>query len=290
MNSHILIIGGDARNEAIIHGLLSEGYTVYLLGYEHLHINKNNIIYLHEGSVDFSNMDAIILPVHGTSNEGYVTSSYTDQTFLLTKEMIDSTPVHCVIYTGIANDYLKHATQNRQMEIIFARDDIAIYNSISTAEATLQLAIEHTTYTIHGATVAVLGFGRVGMTIARLFHNIGAKTTVFVRKDGDIARIKEFGMQAAYISNLKDNIPPYSLCINTIPHLVINRRIIEAMNKNTLILDVASAPGGTDFKYAEELGIQAIHALGLPGKTAPKSAGQILANTILTLMKKNNLK
>src|SRR5699024_5935843 len=136
-----------------------------------------------------------------------------------------------------------------------------------------------------GTKIAVLGFGRVGMTMGRLFHNVGAQTTVFARKSSDIARITEFGMQAAHLKDVKKKIHPFSICINTIPHRMLDKTVLQVMNKETLIIDVASAPGGTDFAYAKERGIQTIHALGLPGKTAPKSAGDILANTISSLMK-----
>src|SRR5699024_6314101 len=118
-------------------------------------------------------------------------------------------------------EFLREAAQNRPLEIIFKRDDIAIYNSISTAEATLQIAMEETDYTIHGTKIAVLGFGRVGMTMGRLFHNVGAQTTVFARKSSDIARITEFGMQAAHLKDVKKKIHPFSICINTIPHRML---------------------------------------------------------------------
>lgn len=251
-------------------------------------MDEENVEYVNDQTVNFSEVDAIILPVHGTSDQGEITSSYSNHSFFITKKLIDTTPDHCIIYTGIANDFLKDAVKNRQMEIIFARDDIAIYNSISTAEATLQLAIQHTDYTIHGANIAVLGFGRVGMTMARLFHNVGANITAFARKSSDIARMEELCIHADYLYNLNDRMMEFSLCINTIPHLVLNREILDVMDTNTLIIDVASAPGGTNFSYAEKKGLHVIHALGLPGKTAPKSAGKILASTILNLMKENN--
>ncbi len=52
------------------------------------------------------------------------------------------------------------------------------------------------------------------------------------------------------------------------------------MQPGTLLLDLASAPGGTDFAAAEKLGIQAVHALSLPGKTAPATAAKAIAQTI----------
>ena len=57
------------------------------------------------------------------------------------------------------------------------------------------------------------------------------------------------------------------------------------LNKDALILDLASAPYGTDFEAAKELGIKAMTAPGLPGKTAPKTAGKLIAESIIKAAK-----
>ena len=44
------------------------------------------------------------------------------------------------------------------------------------------------------------------------------------------------------------------------------------------------ASGGTDFDAAEALGIRAEHALALPGKCAPDTAGALIAQTVLTIL------
>ena len=47
---------------------------------------------------------------------------------------------------------------------------------------------------------------------------------------------------------------------------------------------IASLPGGTDFDAADALGIRAEHALALPGKCAPDTAGALIAQTVLTIL------
>ena len=44
----------------------------------------------------------------------------------------------------------------------------------------------------------------------------------------------------------------------------------------TLIIDLASAPGGVDYEIAEKLGIKAILASALPGKVAPDTASDYI--------------
>ncbi len=279
---NVLMIGGDSRNKEVAEILCEKGHQVSVIGYDTCEFTVKNIT--HGNHEDFSKSDAIILPVHGTTEDGNVYSTYSEHRFQLTTELIAQTPSHCKVFSGITNDFLNNTTKERQLEVIFARDDIAIYNSISTAEATLHIAIEETDYTVHGAHVAVIGFGRVGFTVARLFKNVGAYVTVFARKDRDIARITEMGLNAARMHRLAEEINKSSICINTVPHPILDEPVLTNMDMDTLIIDLASAPGGTDFKFAREKGINAIHALGLPGKTAPKSAGKILADTILHLL------
>src|SRR5699024_12192464 len=56
--------------------------------------------------------------------------------------------------------------------------DVAIYNSIPTAEGTIMMAMEHTDYTLHSSRICVTGFGRVGHTVANKFSALGAKVSV----------------------------------------------------------------------------------------------------------------
>ena len=47
---------------------------------------------------------------------------------------------------------------------------------------------------------------------------------------------------------------------------------------------MASTSSGVDFEAASETGLQVIWALSLPGKTAPVTAGEIVAQTVQELL------
>lgn len=285
-NCSILIIGGDARYLEVINQLSAEGATCYLVGFDQLTFELSNVHHSKLEKIEFNIIDFILLPVSGTGSKGKIETAYSNETVYLTKEMIGQTPEHCIICTGISNSFLDHATKttNRKLIRLFARDDLAVYNSIPTAEGALMLAMEQTDITIHGSRVMVLGFGRVGMTVARLFSSVGAKVSVCVRKSADIARITEMGLHPILIKDLEQEITKLAICINTIPHPVIDYKLISAMNTTTLIIDLASDPGGTDFAFAKKKGIKALHALGLPGKVAPKTAGKIIAEVFVDVI------
>ena len=287
-NLNILVLGGDRRYLEVIKKLSTSNANVYVAGFDKQHFINENIKKIELTKFDSTKLHAILLPVSGTSNTGEVLATYSDRPLKLTKEFLNKTPKNCIIYTGITNPYLDDISKERTLIPIFKRDDIAIRNSIPTAEAALQLAIQHTDITIHHSEVCVLGFGRVGMTVARLFANVGANVTVAVRKSADIARIFEMGLHPIYFKNINEIAPKIDVFINTVPQMVVDSDLIQKMNLETLIIDVASEPGGTDFKAAEKRGIKALLALGLPGKTAPKSAGNIIAETLLPLLNDNH--
>ena len=69
---------------------------------------------------------------------------------------------------------------------------------------------------------------------------------------------------------------------NTVPDKIIGgNELLTA--KNTLIIDLASKPGGVDMERAKDLGVKVIWALGLPGKVAPVTSGNIIKETILNI-------
>lgn len=284
-NFNILVIGGDHRYTTVINALSQQGATVYLTGYTEV---KDSIegVHLKLADIPFKKMNAILLPVSGTDNKGQIRlAPYSDEKLFLTKEMLEKTNSNCTIYTGITNEYLNNLVSetNRELVSLFTRNDMAILNSIPTAEGALSIAMAETNRTIHGSDVLILGFGRIGKTVARLFDAVGANVTVCARRDSDLARVKEMGISPLSFEKMTHTIKDYSIIINTIPVLILDNTLINSLS-TSLIIDLASAPGGVDFKAAATNRIKAIHALGLPGKVAPQSAGEIIADILIPLL------
>jgi dipicolinate synthase subunit A len=130
----------------------------------------------------------------------------------------------------------------------------------------------------------VLGLGRVGMSVARTFAALGANVKVGARKSEHLARITEMGLEPFHFNELAEVVKDVDIVINTVPYPIVSATVISKMPAHTLIIDLASKPGGTDFRYAEKRGIKALLAPGLPGIVAPKTAGQILANVLAQLL------
>ncbi|MCM3667765.1 dipicolinic acid synthetase subunit A [Mesobacillus maritimus] len=285
----IAVIGGDARQLEIIRQLTEHDAKLSLVGFEQLDHAFTGASKEKIDEIDFTVQDAIILPVRGTDQDGLVDTVFSSEKIILTKEMLEQLPAHAIVFSGISNPYLDGITNesNRRLVKLFERDDVAIYNSIPTVEGTIMMVIQHTDFTIHGSNVAVLGLGRVGVTVARTFQALGAKVRVGARRSEHKARITEMGLIAFDLSDLESNMKDVDICINTIPTQIVTASVISKMPAHTLIIDLASKPGGTDFRYAEKRGIKALLAPSLPGIVAPKTAGQILANVLIKLLKED---
>ncbi|MFP7252895.1 dipicolinic acid synthetase subunit A [Terribacillus goriensis] len=283
----IAVLGGDARYLEMIRSLqCSANASVFAVGFEQISQSFTGGIQRELEDIDPHSLNAVILPIPGVGSNGQIETVFSDKNIQLTESWVDQLPKDCVIFTGITNDYLTELCKKRNLRLIslFDRDDVAIYNSIPTAEGAIMTAIKHTDFTIHGSKVVVLGFGRVGISVASKFDALGAKVQVGSIHDADIARISEMGMHAFFLDRLPEMVKDTDILINTIPALVVKKAIIEQLPAQTLIIDLASKPGGVDFDYAKKRGIEAIHALSLPGIVAPKTAGNILSVVIKQIL------
>ncbi len=282
----VAIIGGDARQLEVIDQLSDLDASVTLVGFDELKSERKGLIRSELHRELCKNLDVLILPVIGTDDVGQVGTLFSNQQIIIKEEHIEALPQHVKIYTGLAKPYLKSLAHTHHIEVIelFDRDDVAIYNSIPTAEGAIMMAIQHTDITIHRSTCIVLGMGRTGMTLARLLQALGAQVKVGVREAADYARAWEMNLQPFYITSLYDEANKIDLLFNTIPTMIVTAQIIAHIPLHAIIIDLASHPGGTDFRYAEKRGIKAMLAPGLPGIVAPKTAGRIIATTISRLI------
>ncbi|MBR8659438.1 dipicolinate synthase subunit DpsA [Brevibacillus sp. NL20B1] len=283
---HVAFIGGDARQLEVIKRCIQLDASVTLIGFDNLESIFTGATKRPLSCDVLRDVDALILPVVGTDDDGYVESIFCSKPLRLLEEHAASLQKHCVVYTGMAKPYLRQLLAASQITLVelLDRDDVAIYNSIPTVEGALMMAIQHTDITIHGSQAIVLGLGRTGMSMARALHALGARVKVGARRQEHLARIYEMGLTPFHFSELKQQVTNADFIFNTVPHLVLTAEVIAQMPQTAFILDLASKPGGTDFRYAEKRGIKALLAPGLPGIVAPKTAGKIMAQTLSRLI------
>ncbi|WP_195573263.1 dipicolinate synthase subunit DpsA [Paenibacillus sp. 1001270B_150601_E10] len=283
---HVVFLGGDARHLEIIHKLTELDASVTLVGFDQLSNPYHGVQRQSLSQELLRHADALILPAVGTDDDGKVHAIFTSEEITLTEEHIASLPSHAIVFTGMAKPYLSKLCEKHKLKLVelFERDDVAIYNSIPTAEGAIMMAIQHTDITLHGSETIVLGMGRTGFTLARTLLGLGANVRIGVRRDEHFARATEMGFQPFYLRELAQRVTNIDLLFNTIPTMIVTAQVIAQMPNRAVLIDLASKPGGIDFRFAEKRGVKAMLAPGLPGIVAPKSAGRILAQSISQLL------
>ncbi len=157
-------------------------------------------------------------------------------------------------------------------------------NAISTAEGAIERMLQESDRTLCGSTCLVIGYGRIGKHLCRLLHAFGARVYASARKREHQILIHAAGDIPVCTENVGNVITSCDWIINTVPHVLLDRRVLEKVHKDAVILDLASRPGGVEQEAARELGKRVLWALALPGKTAPLTAADDLAQTLLTLL------
>ena len=279
----IAIVGGDARQKEIAHHCQLCGANVYLVGFDQLTMTEPGFTKLDCDELPYEELDAIVFPVSGVGEEGVVRSSFSSKAVTLNRDRVIELPESCLLFSGIKTTWLE--SLQRKVIYLMDKDEIAIQNSIPTAEGVLWLLLQHTDHTIHGATILVTGFGRVGMTVARTLKALGANVICGTASSSEKARIVEMGMKPLDLRNLGDRLPHCDAWINTIPsEKVFPQDVINSMSRNCLVIELASGPKAIDQQKADLLGFRYIDAPSLPGVIAPKTAGLILASSIIKRM------
>lgn len=268
----ILIIGGDNRN-LILSKMLEENYNVIRYG---LGTKEENLIY------SINKSDVIITATPFSVDFENIYSPLTSEKIRI-KQFVDLTHNKKIIAGNISENYLKDLENNENIVFdIMKEKDFVIKNTIPTAEGVIRIIIENTDITIHNSNIAILGYGRVGKRLASVLNGLGANIFCLDTKKEEVANIDMCGYNI--IKDFYIEIGKMDVIINTVPKLIIGKKEIDVINKQSLIIDVSSKPGGIDFEYANKLEYKVIHALGLPGKTAPITSAKYIKDVVENLI------
>lgn len=277
------IIGGDKRQLFLAKSISDSCYDVLLGGFDSL--ESYGSLSLCNVKKAISESDALIFPLPSIRTDGSLNTPFSNENILLDGDDIEFI-LKKPVFTTMKSRFLKAYTRLSDGEIFDygARDDFAILNALPTAEGAIECAMREYEGTILGSKCLVTGFGRIGKILAHKLVLLGANVTVSARKPSDLAYVKALGYNALNTENLR-TVKRFDIVFNTIPRLIFDRELLMNTDTNTLIIDLASLPGGVDFDTAEKLGIYAVRALSLPGKCAPKTAGEIIKTTVFDIIK-----
>lgn len=284
MNKVFSVIGGDIRFLRVAQRLAEQGFLVFTAGLgENLQETEKLKICSAEHAV--KNSDYIVLPLPVSTDNVYINAPDSAEKIPLETIFANLKPEQTV-FGGKLSPYITDQIVASKAEAVdyLEREDFAIQNAIPTAEGAISIAMQEMSRTIYQSRCLVTGYGRIAKILARYLQSLGAFVTIAARKTSDTVWAKAQGHYAIHTKDILKDGQNYDLIFNTVPSMLFDSEKLQYIDNDCIIIDLASKPGGVDFDAAGELGLKVIWALALPGKVAPISAGDIIYNTIMTII------
>lgn len=290
MINKISIIGGDYRFVKLAGMLIEEGVEVLTYALDcseeefYNEIQDCNSI---DEAIGKSNI--ILGPIPLSSNGISINAPFSDKK-IECDTLIEKLKNKIFIAGNINDEIIEKASLNNVKVIdILKREELAVLNAISTAEGTLKIAIEETTTNVHGSNVLILGFGRIAKVLANMMNGIGANVSCAARRNEPLAWVRAYGYNPIKLENINEELKKFDIIVNTIPHIILDDSNLDLVKSGTLIIDLASNPGGVDREVVKEKNIKFIWALSIPGKIAPVTSAEFIKETLYNIYNELNI-
>ena len=285
-NNKIAFLGGDKRQSITAEKMSEKGWDCCIWGQE----SGNREVVRHADSLGEAvrGARAVVLPLPAsldgiTLNSAPSESEGRVRLESVTKALSDG----ALLIGGKLPTAFVESAKKRNITCFdyFESEAFQIKNAYITAEAAVAIAMNNTGKTVRGSRFAVTGYGRISKQLTKLLCGLGANVTVLARKESDLAFAALDGCGTISLSGDKDRavgelLRDYDVIFNTVPSLIFGRAFLERVDKDILIIELASAPGGIDVSAARDLGSHVLWASALPGKYAPQSAGELIAECV----------
>ncbi len=281
------VVGGDLRSAYLAGALAAEGNRVISAGFDSTELPAC-VTACTNAAQAITLADCVILPLP-ISTDGVNVNAPFSRIPIPLETVVQSMRENQLLLGGQIGESFRRDLSLRGLTAgdYFAREELAVLNAVPTAEGAIQLAMEELPITLSGARCLITGYGRIGRVLARLLRALDATVTVAARSCSDLAWAAAQGCHTVELSRLSGR-SGFDVIFNTVPHKIFTRELLETLDSGTLIIDLASRPGGVDFNAAAQLRLKTIWALSLPGRVAPKSAGLIIKQTILNMIKEES--
>ncbi len=192
---------------------------------------------------------------------------------------------NAVVLTGHNCPLLKKICEENGFSLInYAEEEaFAVANAVPTAEGAVAIAINSRKETLFKSNILITGYGRISKILSGYMLALGGKVRVACRKKSDLEWAETRGFIPIDITD-KDAFLKALACsdiiFNTVPAEIFGKDEINAVKSGAVYIELASSDGFGD----EKPNFPVIIARGLPGKTAPITAGKIIADTIASII------
>ncbi|MBQ6899162.1 MAG: hypothetical protein IJN70_09300 [Clostridia bacterium] len=279
MNKSITVLGGDSRQLYMSGYLKEKGYDVRIYACEH---GKYPSDVKDCDSIDEAmKAEIVVLPLPVSKNGNTLNTPLSSIEIRL-KEITDRINDSHLIFYGMGSIGFSKNVQARAFYSCdyFNIEGLIYKNAMLTSEGIISIVLDKLPITVFGMKAAITGYGRIGTFTAEKLKCLGADVTVFARDEMQRIKAQLSGMNSLDISSFRAYSGEFDVIINTVPHQVIDRMSVGSSKKSVVFIEAASAPYGIDSDACALFGRTLVKAFSLPGKTAPKSAGIIIGETI----------
>ena len=275
------IIGGDRRAALLAELLYGEGQRVHSFALERAALPKDIPRADHLQGALYG-ADAVILPLP-LEKGGYINAPYA-RTSCPVRELTEAIWPGQIVFGGLFSEELRLWAINSGVQLVdwMRRPGFVLGNAALTAEGAVGLLLQEDERSLAGSRVLVCGYGRIGRILAQRLRAMGAGVSVAARREESRAEAAAMGCAAHDYETLSGG---FDFVVNTVPERVLGEGFLCCLPEGTLLLELASAPGGFDRNFAENLGLRVIAAPGLPGKCAPRAAAALMLQEIRRAMK-----
>lgn len=289
----IAMLGGDRRQIAAVRRL-SEHYNINVWGIDNAYFDAKEEVEVFSGiSECLDGVAVAVLPLPA-SVDGVMLNCplMKDSAELKLMGILKYLGEGCLIVGGKLPERFVRVAEAAGYKVVdyFTSEEFQIKNAYITAEAALCIAMNTLDKNIRGARVAITGYGRIAKHLCSLLLALGAQVTVTARNQKELLWAEAVGSDIMLLDEERHALEAlkhgYDVIYNTVPSWLFSGEYLVELDKNTLIVDLASAPGGVDIKAARELGANVNWATSLPGKYAPRSAGELIGECVYSVIKR----
>ncbi len=274
------ILGGDRRQVYLARSIASDGYPVFVSCLEEGE-GLEGLPALEPEKL-CARCSVIILPLPATRDGSFLNAPLSRR-----KIPLDD---------GFASLFLGRAVYGGMMEKLYrtsevwgsvscrdyySREELMLGNAFLTAEGAVGVAIQEYEGALNGSHCLVTGFGRIGKALCLALRGLGARVDCCARKAQDLTAIRALGCNPL---QYREVARAYDVVFNTVPAQVLTAQILSRQREDTLLLELASAPGGIDREAAGRLGLRVVDAPSLPGKLSPRTSGELIKETVYNMM------
>lgn len=281
------ILGGDMRQIALAKRLSEMGFETAVWGLP-VEADLGEAVRCGDWQNAVTGSRAVILPLPASPDGVRVNAPLTCGFELRVSHLMNVLAADTLLVGGKFDFGIREAAKENNIPLLdyFECEELQIKNAVPTAEGAIEIAMRELPITLFGARALVCGYGRIGKVLGGLLRGIGADVAISARRAEDLAMATVNGLTAvrfgtdAYHGVAKKA----DVIFNTVPAKIIDRTILQELERCRLVIDLASGKGGVDIAAANACGIKTIHALSLPGKVAPFTAGEIICDCVVELL------